>query len=335
MEAKPKRTPPEKVAILLQLVGEEVAAKILQSLPLSEVHRLTQTIIRLKPPDIEEVRAVADEFTHLMTQHGALLLPGEDFAKAVIQKAFDKPEASRLLDSMSSISERNAFDALNHVDPKVISEFTKAEHPQTTALILAHLEPSLAGKVFSHLPEVIRAQVIMRLARLKEVSPTILEEITDALQTDLLNMTAAGTEVGGLKKVADILNHTDKAVEKEIMHQIQAENPELAQGIQQLMFVFDDLVTLDDRAIQEILREVDVKLLAKALRAANEDVQDKIFKNMSQRAGEVLREDREALGPTRISEVEEAQMEIIKVTLRLRDEGRIVIQGTGDGDVLV
>jgi flagellar motor switch protein FliG len=162
-----------------------------------------------------------------------------------------------------------------------------------------------------------------------------LEEITEALQTDLLNVARGGAEVGGLKKVAEILNHADKAVEAEIMNGIQKEDPALAAGIQQLMFVFDDIVTLDDKAVQEILREIDVKMLAKALRGAGEEVQEKIFKNMSQRAVQVLQEDMEALGPTRLSEVEESQMEIIKVILRLRDEGRVVIHGPGEEDVFV
>ncbi|MGQ9652887.1 MAG: flagellar motor switch protein FliG, partial [Thermodesulfobacteriota bacterium] len=252
-----------------------------------------------------------------------------------VYRAFDKVSATRLLDSVRSSRDQDTFDELNRTDPRVISEFTKAEHPQTTALILAHLEPSVAGKVLSHLPEAARSEVVLRLARIKEVSPTILEEITEALQTDLLNVARGGAEIGGLKKVADILNHADKAVEAEIMNSIQKEDPTLAAAIQQLMFVFDDIVTLDDKAVPEILREIDVKMLAKALRGAGEEVQEKIFKNMSQRAVQVLQEDMEALGPTRLSEVEESQMEIIKVILRLRDEGRVVIHGPGEEDVFV
>lgn len=334
MANESKRTPMEKVAILLQLMGEETAAKIIQSLPMGEVHRMTQTLMRMRPAEVDEAKAIAEEFTRALLERGGLLVPGEEFAKAVISKAFDKVSAAKLLDAVT-MSDHETFEALNRVDPKVISEFTKAEHPQTTALILAHLEPPVAGKVLSLLPEVVRTEVVLRLAKLKDVSPTILEEIVEALQNDLLNMASGGEELGGLKKVAEILNHTEKSVETDILKRLQEEDPTLAEGIQQLMFTFDDLAKLDDRAIQEILREVDIKLLAKSLRAASEEVQQKIFGNMSQRAAEVLREDMEALGPTRLSEVEDAQIEVIKVVLRLRDEGRIVVSSSGEGDVLV
>ncbi len=324
----------EKVAILLQLMGEETAARIIQSLPMPEVHRMTQTLMRMRPPDPEEAKAIAEEFTQLLLQRGGLMISGEDFAKAVISKAFDRAAAARLLETVN-ISDHETFSALNRVDPRVIAEFTKAEHPQTTALILAHMDPSAAGKVLSFLPEVVRTEVVLRLAKLKEVSPTVMEEIIEALQNDLLNMASGGEEVGGLKRVAEILNHTEKSVEADILKRLQEEDPALAEGIQQLMFTFEDLVKLDNRAIQEILREVDIKVLAKALRGANEEVQQKIFSNMSQRAAEVLKEDMEALGPTRLSEVEEAQMEVIRVVLRLRDEGRIVISASGEEDVFV
>jgi len=324
----------EKVAILLQLMGEETAARIIQSLPMPEVHRMTQTLMRMRPPDPEEAKAIAEEFTQLLLQRGGLMISGEDFAKAVISKAFDRAAAARLLETVT-ISDHETFSALNRVDPRVIAEFTKAEHPQTTALILAHMDPSAAGKVLSFLPEVVRTEVVLRLAKLKEVSPTVMEEIIEALQNDLLNMASGGEEVGGLKRVAEILNHTEKSVEADILKRLQEEDPALAEGIQQLMFTFEDLVKLDNRAIQEILREVDIKVLAKALRGANEEVQQKIFSNMSQRAAEVLKEDMEALGPTRLSEVEEAQMEVIRVVLRLRDEGRIVVSASGEEDVFV
>jgi flagellar motor switch protein FliG len=334
MAQENKRTPMEKVAILLQLMGEETAARIIQSLPMSEVHRMTQTLMRMRPPDPEEAKAIAEEFTQLLLQRGGLMISGEDFAKAVISKAFDRAAAARLLETVT-ISDHETFSALNRVDPRVIAEFTKAEHPQTTALILAHMDPSAAGKVLSFLPEVVRTEVVLRLAKLKEVSPTVMEEIIEALQNDLLNMASGGEEVGGLKRVAEILNHTEKSVEADILKRLQEEDPALAEGIQQLMFTFEDLVKLDNRAIQEILREVDIKVLAKALRGANEEVQQKIFSNMSQRAAEVLKEDMEALGPTRLSEVEEAQMEVIRVVLRLRDEGRIVVSASGEEDVFV
>lgn len=334
MATEIKRTPMEKVAILLQLMGEETAAKIIQSLPMPEVHRMTYTLMRMKPPDPEEAKAIAEEFTQLLLQRGGLILSGEDFARAVISKAFDKASAARLLDTVN-VADHETFSALNRVDPRVIAEFTKAEHPQTTALILAHMDPAAAGKVLSFLPEVVRTEVVLRLAKLKEVSPTVMEEIIEALQNDLLNMASGGEEIGGLKKVAEILNHTEKSVETDILKRLQEEDPALAQGIQQLMFTFEDLVKLDNRAIQEILREVDIKILAKALRGANEEVQQKIFGNMSQRAAEVLKEDMEALGPTRLSEVEEAQMEVIRVVLRLRDEGRIVVSTSGEEDVFV
>jgi flagellar motor switch protein FliG len=335
MEGVKSRPTLEKVAILLQYLGEDTAARVMKHIPMADVHKMTQTIMRMRPPTVEEVHQILDEFFNLFNQGGNLLQLGEDFAQKVISRAFGKDTASRMWEALQTADEQKTFEALNQMDPKVICEFTKSEHPQTIAMILAHLEPAMAGGVLSQLPEVTQNEVILRLARLKKVSGPILKEISEILQTEVLNLGVGGEEIGGLKKAAAILNHTDRAVESQIMSNIQQEDAALADGIQSLMFVFDDLTKLEDRAIQEILREVDGKLLAKALRGANEDLQNKIFRNMSSRAGEVLQEEMESMGPTRLSEVEQAQMEILKTTLRLRDEERIVISTAGEEDILV
>jgi flagellar motor switch protein FliG len=335
METRVERSPQEKVAVLLQLLGEETAAKVLRRLSVPEVQKVALAIMKMPPPDLEEAKRIAQEFLEEFQKGGAILAQGEHFVESLIHKALDREAASRVLETLHSPEGLDAFESLNRSDPQVVAEFIKTEHPQTIAVILAHMDPQVGGKVLSRLPEAVRVEVVHRMARLKDVSPQVMREVSEILQAEVLNLSDVGREVGGLKTVAEILNHTDKAVEAEIMERLQKEDHELAEGIQQLMFVFEDLIRLDDLAIQSILREVDTKLLAKALRGANEEIREKIYNNMSKRAAEVLQEEMEAMGPTRLSEVEEAQMEIIKVALRLQEEGKIVIGGSEEDDVFI
>jgi flagellar motor switch protein FliG len=325
----------QKAAILLQFLGEEAAAKIMKNLPMNVVHKMAKTILTMRTPTVEEINSAIQEFFQIVHQSEGFLRTGEEFAQGMLHKAFEKETADRLWDVLKSAEDHKTFEALSQMDPKVITEFTKAEHPQTIAMILAHLEPVVAGRVLSQLPEVTQTEVIMRLARLKKVSAPILKEISQILQTEVLDIGTSGEDIGGLQKAAIILNHTERTVETEILKNIREEDTELANGIQSLMFVFDDLLKLEDRAIQEILREVDIKLLARALRGASEEVREKIYNNMSERAVQVLEDEMEAMGPTRLSTVEAAQMEIIKITLELRDQERIIIEARGEEDVLV
>jgi flagellar motor switch protein FliG len=334
-EETQERSAYEKVAVLLQLMGEDVAAKVLRALPMSEVQKITTAIMHMKPPDAEEAQAIANEFLELLRQSGGLLLSGEDFAKTMIQRAFDTPSAARLIEAIGSTEDYDIFGELNQMDPKMLAEFLKGEHPQTMALVLAHLDPALSGRLLSELPQKTTAEVLLRLANIKEVSPSVLRDISEALRNEISKVGGKGKVVGGLKKVADILNQTDKTVESEVMKIIQETDGNLAEEIQQLMFLFDDIVKLDDKAIQEILKEVDTRLLAKALRGASEEVKERIFQNMSKRAASVIQEEMEMMGPTRLSEVEEAQLEIIKIALKLRDSGGIVIRKGVEEDVLV
>jgi flagellar motor switch protein FliG len=329
------RPPLEKAAIVLQMLGEDAAAKVLKNLPMSDVIRMTQAIIHMKPPSAEEAEEVSKEFMDLFKGAEGLLIGGEEFAKVTINKAFDKITATRLLDTLSSPDEASTFEAISKMEPRVIAEFIRNEHPQTIALIIAHLETEMSGKVLAMLPAEIRSEIMLRVSRFSGVSPMILEEVTEVLKTDLLNLGTEGRGIGGLKRVAEILNHTEKGVEEEIMGAIKKEDASMAESIQQLMFVFDDLESVDDRAIQEILKEIDTNLLARALRGASETIRDKFYKNMSRRAAQILEEEIEVLGPTRLSEVEGSQLEIVRVALRLRDEGRIQIEAGGEGNVLI
>jgi flagellar motor switch protein FliG len=325
----------QKAAILLQFLGEEAAAGVLKNLPMNMVQEMTHTILKMKTPTVEEVNRTIQEFFEIANQGEGFLCSGEEFAQKIIRKAFGKETAERIWEILRSSEDHKTFEALNQMDPKVITEFTKAEHPQTIAMILAHLEPVVAGRVLSQLPQATQTEVIVRLARLKKVSAPILQEISEILQTEVLDLGVSGEDMGGLEKVAVILNNADRSVESEILKNIRAEDAELAEGIQNLMFVFEDLLRLDDRAIQEILREIDTKLLSRALRGASDEVKEKIFQNMSERAVQVLLDEMETMGPTRLSSVEEAQKDIIRVTLDLRDQERIVIQTAGEDDVLI
>ncbi|MCP9470205.1 MAG: flagellar motor switch protein FliG [Nitrospira sp.] len=319
----------QKSVILLRAIGEDAAAQVMKQLDPKEIKKLGSFMQQASHISKEEEDQVIADFK-AMSARGDVQFQGREFIKNILVKALGVEQAARILDAMTRKS-YPGLDALRWMDVKTIAHMVKVEHPQTVAVILAHLESDQAGQVLAALPESFRDDVALRLATMGHVQPEILQDLSDSLQETLLASKGLGVQnIGGAEVVADILVCMDKASESGIMAKITEKSQPLAEAIRALMFVFDDLVKVDDRGIQELLKEVSKEDLPLALRGANPDVRDKFFKNMSSRAAEMLKDDMESKGPVRVADVEKAQQNILKVCRKLEEEGRIVIVGAGE-----
>lgn len=319
----------KKAAILLRAIGEDAAALVMKNLDPKEIRKLGSFMTDTANITQEEEETVMGDFEKASAA-GEVSFHGKEYIKTILTKALGQEKAARLLESMNS-RVYPGLDALKWVDAKAVSQMIKIEHPQTISLIMAHMEPDQAGQVLTGLPVDLRADVALRLATMEEVQPDVLEELSGSLQDLLIaNSGAQSLSVGGSKVIADILTRVDKATEGGIMAKIAERNQSLADAIRALMFVFDDLIKLDDRGMQELMKEVSKEDLPVALRGASPDVKDKFLKNMSSRAAEMLKEDMEVRGPAKVADVEKAQQNILKVCRKLEEEGRIVISGAGE-----
>ncbi|MBI3802996.1 MAG: flagellar motor switch protein FliG [Nitrospirae bacterium] len=330
-----KLTGTDKTAILLLTLGEDVASEVMKHLDPKEVRKISATIAKLSDISQEEIDSVWSDFATHASAGAAPKLGGRDYLQRVLTKALGHERAAKVMSDFPA-SEETGLDELKWTEPKALSGLLRAEHPQTIALILTHLDPAQGGQILMQFPEELRADIGLRMATIEEIPPGMMKEITEALHGELQFVGGTpGKKVSGVKLVADLLNQVDQATEQAILTSISQNNPELAEKISQLMFTFDDLIQLDDRGMQEMLKEVSKDALAVALKAAKEAVKQKIFKNMSERAVQLLTEDMEARGPVKVSEVEKTQQAIIKIVRRLSEEGKIALGGKEDGDALV
>ncbi|MCA1957697.1 MAG: flagellar motor switch protein FliG [Nitrospira sp.] len=319
----------QKSIILLRAIGEDAAAQVMKQLDPKEIKKLGGFMQQAAQISKEEEDQVIADFK-AMSARGEVQFQGKEFIKNILIKALGPEKAARIIETMTK-KNYPGLEALRWVDVKTLVHMLKVEHPQTVAVILAHLESDQAGQVLAALPEHLRDDVALRLATMEDVQPEILEELSDTLQETLLTSKGLGAQnIGGAEVVADILARMDKATENTIMTKIAEKNQPLAEAIRALMFVFDDLIKVDDRGIQELLKEVSKEDLPLALRGASPDVRDKFFKNMSSRAAEMLKDDMESKGPVRVADVEKAQQNILKVCRKLEEEGRIVVAGAGE-----
>ena len=325
-----------KAAILLLGLGEEIAPKVLETFTEFELQQISREISQLGNVPGEITEKIAHEFVSAAGTK-AMFYGGKDYLKNILQKTMGEEKTKNFLDKVSDSLLQKPFGSLAHVDPRVIASFIKAEHPQTVALILAHLEPEKAAQIIGLLPEGIQADVVLRIASLDRVPREMINEIENVLESEL--KTTGGTEsqsLGGLEVVSEMINNLDKNTEASIMEVIEEHDPDLADDIKKLMFTFDDLIHVDDRGIQSILKAINNEDLLLALKTATEEVKEKIFSNMSQRAASMVKDDLESLGPVRLTDVEKAQQVIVKVARKLEEEGKIVIAtGGGGGDVVV
>jgi len=321
----------EKAAILLMTVGEEDAAAVFKFLSPKEVQKLGETMARMKTVPREKIEKVIVAFNKTKEEQFSLVGDTDAFVSQVLKRALGDEKANMLLDRILQGRDVSGIEALKWMDPGSISELLKNEHPQIIASILVHLERDHASEVLRHFIERLRNDVLVRIATLDGIQPQALQELNEVLSKVL-----AGGEklkkatLGGTKATAEILNFLGAQLETAAVESIREHDSELAQKILDQMFTFENLNALDDRAIQTLLREVQSESLIVALKGAEQDLREKIFKNMSSRASEMLREDLEAKGPVRVSEVEAEQREILKIVRRLADEGQIQLGGGGD-----
>ncbi len=333
-----KLTGPKKAAILLLALGEEGAADIIKNLEDSEIQQVGYYMARFTDVSPEELDVVLEEFYSKSSNEsgGFLINASGDFVKNALSKALGGDRAKELVDNLSANVEESALESLKWLDPKAIANFITHEHPQTISLILAHLDdPEQTATVLKELPENLQADVVYRMSILESVQPGVVSEIDEVLSREMQASGAMGTsKVGGIESVAEMLNSLDKSTETRILATIEESNPDLAEQIRELMFTFEDMVLIDSRGMQNILKEVPQPELVMSLKTASEPIKELVFASMSQRASDMLREDLEVLGPVKVSDVEKAQQNMVKIARRMEEEGKIVIGGRGGGDVV-
>jgi flagellar motor switch protein FliG len=323
-----KLTGVEKAAAFLSIIGGDAATQVFKHLDPMDLAKIVPMMARVKiPPDAAE--SVLKDFC----DKTGSVLQGVDAAyiNNILEKAFGTEAAKKLIEKMESGT--NAFDALRWLDTGAIANLLSREHPQTIAIILAHLDPIQSAEVLTKLPENLKIDVSVRIASLDQISPSILGDLEDVLQTQLQSYTR-GKKIGGIRTVSEILNQMDRASEDLILKNIEEKDQIMADEIRKLMFTFDDLIIVEDKGIQMILKEITTDDLALALKMAADELKAKIFKNMSQRAVSILKEEIEAKGAVKVTDVEKSQMNIVRIAKRLEEEGKIVMGGKG-GEELV
>ncbi|HTJ96474.1 MAG TPA: flagellar motor switch protein FliG [Rhodocyclaceae bacterium] len=326
----------EKSAILLLSLGENEAAEVLKNLGPKEVQKLGHAMAALKNIPRERVETVLSEF-HEQTAKGAPVAVDENLIKAMLTKALGDDRAANLISRIMSGGDTAGIEGLKWMDAPTVADLIRNEHPQIIATILVHLEFDHAGEIVKHFSERLRNDVLLRISTLDGVQPTALRELNDAMARLLAGASTnmKKSAMGGIRHAAEILNFVGQAAETAILDNVREYDPDLAQKILDEMFVFENLLDIDDRGIQLLLREVQSDSLIIALKGASPEMREKVFKNMSQRAAEMLREDLEAKGPVRLSEVENEQKEILKIARRLADEGQIQLGGGGGDDQFI
>ena len=326
----------QKAAIFLVTLGSDISSEIFKHLREDEIETLTWEIARLENIEPEDRDMVLQEFQELMMAQDFITTGGIDYARELLEKSLGSQKAVDIINRLTSSLKTRPFDFIRRTDPANLLNLIQQEHPQTISLILAYLEPAKASIILAQLPQEKQSDVAKRIATMDRTSPEILREVERVLDKKLSSLSQEDyTAAGGVESIVDILNLVDRTTEKSIIEQLEEEDPELAEEIKKRMFVFEDIVMLDDRAIQRVLREVDTNELAKALKAVDPEVQDKIFRNMSRRAASLLKEDMDYMGPTRRKDVEESQQKIVSVIRKLEEQGDIVIARSGEEDVLV
>ena len=325
----------QKAAIFLVAVGEEISAKIMEQMREDEIEKLVFEIARTETVESELKEAVLQEFQELMAAQNFITTGGIDYAREVLEKTFGSQKAIEIINRLTSSLQVRPFDFIRRTDPAHLLNFIQQEHPQTIALILAYLEPPKASVILQNLPDEIQSDVARRIATMDRTSPDVLREVERVLEKKLSTISSEDyTAAGGVDSIVEILNLVDRSSEKTIIESLEDEDPDLAEEIKKKMFVFEDIVMLDDRSIGKVLREVNTDEMANSLKQVDAEVQDKIFRNMSKRAGSMLREEMEFMGPIRVKDVEEAQQKIVSIIRHLEDKGEIVIARSEEDELI-
>ncbi len=326
----------EKAAILVISLGPDVAAQVYKHLSEEEIERLTLQISQVRKVDSTLKDEIITQFHQLALAQDYITQGGIGYAKTVLEKAVGKDEAMQIINRLTSTLQVRPFDFARKADPGQILNFIQNEHPQTIALILSYLDSSQAGQILSELPQEMQADIAKRIALMDRTSPEVINEVEQILERKLsATVTQDFTQAGGVESVVEVLNGVDRSTERTILDALEIQDPELAEEIKKRMFVFEDIVTLDNRAIQRVIREVQNEDLLLALRASSEEVKEVMFNNMSQRMAENFKEEMEFMGPVRLRDVEEAQSRIVGTIRRLEEAGELVIARGGGDDVIV
>jgi flagellar motor switch protein FliG len=327
---------PVKAAIVMVALGTDASSKVFKILDDVDIERLSTEIARLENVSQEVREAVLEEFHTLALAHQYISQGGLDYARQVLEAALGPAKASEILEKVQAKIRTTGFNLLENIDPKQLVNYIQKEHPQTIAILLAHMQAQHAAGIVAALPQMVQIDVATRIATMESISPDTLSQIEEVLVTQIKSLFGGDvSEIGGVKAVAEILNNVDRGTEKNIIGNLERENPELATEIKKLMFVFEDAMLLDDRSMQRLLKEIDTKELGMALKSATEELQEKFFRNMSARASEMIKEDMQFMGPIRLKDVEEVQQRVVDVIRRLEEDGEIIISGRGGDDNVV
>ncbi|MBI4979014.1 MAG: flagellar motor switch protein FliG [Spirochaetes bacterium] len=326
----------QKAAIFLVSLGTEISSEVFKHLREDEIEQLTFDIARLENIESDDKDKVLREFQEMMTAQDFITQGGIDYARDLLERSLGSQKASDIINRLTSSLQVRPFDFIRRTDPAHLLNFIQGEHPQTIALILAYLEPGKAANILGSLSSEIQADVAKRIATMDRTTPDVLREVERVLERKLSTLASEDfTSAGGIEAIVDVLNAVDRGTEKTIIESLEEDDPELAEEIKKRMFVFEDIVLLDDRAIQKVLREVDSNDLGKALKSVDSDVQEKIFRNMSKRASTLLKEDMDYMGPIRLKDVEEAQQKIVNIIRKLEEQGDIVVARAGEDELVV
>jgi flagellar motor switch protein FliG len=326
----------QKAAVLLMSLDVEVAAKIFQELDIKEVEMLAVEITNLKDLGPNIIDDVIEEFYELMSAQNYMVEGGFEYAQVLLEKSYGHERAKEIIEKIRVLTTIRGFNILKKSDPQQLASFLSKEHPQTIALILSHLPPDQSAEVLGEFKEDLKTETIIRIATLGKVSPQLVSEIehvVDQIAEQTLSQNLA--QAGGSQLVANILNKTNNAMAKLLLERIEEKKPDMAIEIKRLMFLFEDIILIDDKGIQRILRDVDKKDLAMALKVSDEKIKAKIFKNMSERAAAVVREELEYMGPVKLKDVETSQMRIVDIIKELEESEEITVGGRGKEDVFV
>jgi flagellar motor switch protein FliG len=319
-----------KAAVLLISLDQAQAAEIMKRLPLDAAEEVSREIASLKEVGVTMRREVFVEFYNLALANSYVTEGGLEYAKLLLRKSLKTDEADRIIKQVTQMVQTTPFSFLQKAESENLLTFIQDEHPQTIALILAHLPPLKASEILVGLPSQKQIEVVKRVANMEQTNPEVIKEVERGLEHRLSDIVSQTFEkAGGVDTVAEILNLADRSTEKGIMEGLEAEDPDLVEQIRRLMFVFEDILLVNDKGIQSVLKEVDNDALSLALKTASDELKQKIFKNMSERASQLIQEDMQYMGPVRVSDVEAAQQKIVDIVRRLEDSGEIIISGRG------
>lgn len=325
----------QKVAILIISLGQKISVKLLKLLSEEEIEEITLEIANFKKVDPNLQEEILTEFYNLAVAQEFIMQGGVEYARGILEDAVGGGRAEEIIGRLSSFLRITPFDFLKHTDAKQLLSFIQGEHPQTISLILSYLDPEDAAPVLSGLPPETQVDVAQRIAAMDRTSPEVIREVERVLEQKVSAvMTTEIAQAGGVKNLVEVLNRVDRSTEKAIMENLEDSDPELADEVKRLMFVFEDIKLLDDRAIQTVLGQADKKDLSLALKSVSDELKEKILRNMSQRAAASMQEDMDFMGPVRLKDVEDAQQRVVNIIRRLEDSGEIIIERGGESTLV-